>query len=118
MPELNFTFEEMPIHLGNQPISGLLAYGCAVLTQDGDDFYVSAIHIDGGPWLPRDSKIASNTFEQILFRKIADVIENPRTSFGMAAAREWANLVAEEAPVVRMFKRRTGLLAVLTGGVR
>lgn len=116
MPEVNFTFEEMPIHLSNQSVSGLLAYGCAVLTQDGEDFYVSAIRIDGGPWLPKDSKIASNTFEQILFRKIADMIENPKTAIGKQAARSWDDAVSDEALVVPMFKKRAGLLSILTGG--
>lgn len=91
-----YSFDELTINLCDRWETGLLLYGNAELTSAGDgydgEFYVSAIRLDGGARLPRPSPI-NNTggFEAELFRRIAAVIENDRTSAGRHAAELFAN---------------------------
>ncbi|MFS8045584.1 hypothetical protein [Rhizobium sp. BR 314] len=92
-----YSFDELSISLCDRWESGLLLYGYAELTSAGadydDEFYVSAIRLDGGARLtrPNNHAIASN-FEIELFRRIAAVIEDDKTHPG----RHTAELFADE----------------------
>lgn len=91
-----YSFDELQIRLCDRWESGLLLYGHAELTSAGtdyeDEFYVSAIRLDGGARLarPNTQNIASN-FESELFRRIAAVIEDDRTLPGRHAAELFAD---------------------------
>ncbi|NEV14518.1 hypothetical protein C9417_29675 [Rhizobium sp. SEMIA 4088] len=86
-----YSFDELSIRLCDRWETGLLLYGRAELTSAGadyeDEFYVSAIRLDGGARLARPN--ASNnagSFESELFRRIATVIEDDGTQAGRHAA--------------------------------
>ncbi|OEC98213.1 hypothetical protein I8E17_10220 [Rhizobium sp. AB2/73] len=90
-----YSFDELNIRLCDRWETGLLLYGCAELTSAGadyeDEFYVSAIRLDGGARLARPN--ASNNaggFESELFRRIAAVIEDDGTQAGRHAAELFA----------------------------
>ncbi|MBB6484846.1 hypothetical protein [Rhizobium lusitanum] len=91
-----YSFDELSIRLCDRWESGLLLYGYAELTSAGadyeDEFYVSAIRLNGGARLTRPSSqaIASN-FEAELFRRIAAVIEDDKTHPGRHAAELFAD---------------------------
>lgn len=91
-----YSFDELHIRLCDRWETGLLFYGRAELTSAGadyeDEFYVSAIRLDGGARLarPNTQSIASN-FESELFRRIAAVIEDDRTHPGRHAAELFAS---------------------------
>ncbi|AVA22210.1 MULTISPECIES: hypothetical protein [unclassified Rhizobium] len=90
-----YSFDELAISLCDRWETGLLLYGRAELTSAGDgydgEFYVSAIKLDGGSRLVRPNTISSiGSFEAELFRRIAAVIENDRTSAGRHAAELFA----------------------------
>lgn len=73
--QTDFYFEEIRVF----GCDGLLAYGTAVLVEDGDDgFYVSSIIIDGGPRFDRrhGSGALGSEFTKRLFDLIAIEIEN------------------------------------------
>jgi hypothetical protein len=90
-----YSFDELQIRLCDRWETGLLLYGRAELTAAGtdyeDEFFVSAIRLDGGARLarPNTQNIASN-FESELFRRIAAVIEDDRTHLGRHAAELFA----------------------------
>ncbi|OCI95593.1 hypothetical protein A6U86_15615 [Rhizobium sp. AC27/96] len=90
-----YSFDELQIRLCDRWETGLLLYGHAELTSAGadyeDEFYVSAIRLDGGARLarPNTPNIASN-FEAELFRRIAAVIEDEKTPPGRHAAELFA----------------------------
>ncbi|MGV1756083.1 hypothetical protein ACQZ6F_08785 [Rhizobium sp. A22-96] len=90
-----YSFDELQICLCDRWETGLLLYGHAELTSAGadyeDEFYVSAIRLDGGARLarPNTQTIASN-FESELFRRIAAVIEDEKTLPGRHAAELFA----------------------------
>lgn len=91
-----YAFDELSIRLCDRWETGLLLYGRAELTSAGDDyadeFYVSAIRLDGGARLARPSLLnAAGNFEIELFRRIAAVIEDDRTHIGRHAAELFAN---------------------------
>jgi len=97
VPEFSceYSFDELSIRLCDRWETGLLLYGRAELTSAGadyeDEFYVSAIRLDGGARLARP--VASNNaggFESELFRRIAAVIEDDRTQAGRHAAELFA----------------------------
>ncbi|MBB3452286.1 hypothetical protein FHT86_000542 [Rhizobium sp. BK313] len=86
-----YSFDELTINLCDRWETGLLLYGSAELTSAGDgydgEFYVSAIRLDGGARLARPNHVNNaGGFEAELFRRIAAVIENDRTSAGRHAA--------------------------------
>ncbi|MFK0163512.1 hypothetical protein [Rhizobium sp. NPDC090279] len=90
-----YSFDELSIRLCDRWETGLLLYGRAELTSAGadyeDEFYVSAIRLDGGARLARPN--ASNNaggFESELFRRIASVIEDDKTHAGRHAAELFA----------------------------
>jgi hypothetical protein len=90
-----YSFDELSIRLCDRWETGLLLYGRAELRSAGadyeDEFYVSAIRLDGGARLARPN--ASNNvggFESELFRRIAAVIEDDRTQAGRHAAELFA----------------------------
>jgi hypothetical protein len=86
-----YSFDELSIRLCDRWETGLLLYGRAELTSAGadyeDEFYVSAIRLDGGARLARPNA-SNNTggFESELFRRIAAVIEDDKTQAGRHAA--------------------------------
>ncbi|SCB25492.1 hypothetical protein GA0061103_3514 [Rhizobium multihospitium] len=90
-----YSFDELSIRLCDRWETGLLLYGRAELTSAGadyeDEFYVSAIRLDGGARLARPNA-SSNAggFESELFRRIAAVIEDDRTQAGRHAAELFA----------------------------
>ncbi len=90
-----YSFDELQIRLYDRWETGLLLYGHAELTSAGagyeDEFYVSAIRLDGGSRLarPNTQTMASN-FEFELFRRIAAVIEDEKTLPGRHAAELFA----------------------------
>lgn len=91
-----YSFDELSIRLCDRWETGLLLYGRAELTSAGDDyedeFYVSAIRLDGGARLARPTlSSAAGSFEVELFRRIAAVIEDDRTHVGRDAAELFAN---------------------------
>jgi len=57
-----------------------------------DEFFVSAIRLDGGARLARpNTQSLTNSFESELFRRIAAVIEDDRTHLGRHAAELFAD---------------------------
>lgn len=90
-----YSFDELHIRLCDRWESGLLLYGRAELTAAGtdyeDEFFVSAIRLDGGARLARPStQNATGNFESELFRRIAAVIEDDKTHLGRYAAELFA----------------------------
>lgn len=91
-----YSFDELQIRLCDRWETGLLLYGRAELTAAGtdyeDEFFVSAIRLDGGARLARPStqNVAGN-FESELFRRIAAVIEDDGTHLGRHAAELFAD---------------------------
>ena len=92
-PEFSYeySFDELSIRLCDRWESGLLLYGRAELTSAGtdyeDEFYVSAIRLNGGARLARpNTSNNAGSFESELFRRIAAVIEDDRTQAGRDAA--------------------------------
>jgi hypothetical protein len=90
--QTTYDFEELKLPgLGE----GCLLYGQATLIGNGDgDFYVSEIRL-GGRTLPRFNVMSGNDFEQSLFKAIADVLENDKTTDGRHCAQEWADAVEQ-----------------------
>lgn len=91
-----YSFDELSIRLCDRWETGLLLYGRAELTSAGadyeDEFYVSAIRLDGGARLARpNAQSATSNFESELFRRIAAVIEDDRTHSGRHAAELFAD---------------------------
>lgn len=91
----DYSFDELTINLCDRWETGLLLYGRAELTSAGADyegeFYVSAIRLDGGARLARPNPLAqAGSFEAELFRRIAAVIEDDRTTAGRDAAELFA----------------------------
>ncbi|ENN87842.1 hypothetical protein RHSP_48021 [Rhizobium freirei PRF 81] len=91
-----YSFDELSIRLCDRWETGLLLYGRAELTSAGadyeDEFYVSAIRLDGGARLARpNAQSAASNFESELFRRIAAVIEDDRTHPGRHAAELFAD---------------------------
>ncbi|AYG66778.1 MULTISPECIES: hypothetical protein [unclassified Rhizobium] len=91
-----YSFDELSIRLCDRWETGLLLYGRAELTSAGDDyddeFYVSAIRLDGGARLARPSLLnGTGNFETELFRRIAAVIEDDKTHIGRDAAEIFAS---------------------------
>lgn len=91
-----YSFDELSIRLCDRWETGLLLYGRAELTSAGDDyadeFYVSAIRLDGGARLARPSLLNGiGNFETELFRRIAAVIEDDKTHIGRHAAELFAS---------------------------
>lgn len=89
------SFDELSIRLCDRWETGLLLYGRAELASAGadyeDEFYVSAIRLDGGARLARpNTSNSESTFEAELFRRIAAVIEDDRTQAGRHAAELFA----------------------------
>jgi len=90
-----YSFDELTINLCDRWETGLLLYGRAELTSAGSsydgEFYVSAIRLDGGLRLARPNSVNNaGGFEAELFRRIAAVIENDKTSAGRHAAEQFA----------------------------
>ncbi|RKD66732.1 MULTISPECIES: hypothetical protein [unclassified Rhizobium] len=90
-----YSFDELSIRLCDRWETGLLLYGRAELTSAGadyeDEFYVSAIRLDGGARLARPNALNnSGGFESELFRRIAAVIEDDGTQAGRHAAELFA----------------------------
>lgn len=98
--ETQFEFEELNISVCGKFASGMMLYGTATLEGDDDGFSVSHIrlgdkqdHVDlvknnGGGWV-------GTSFEDELFRRIASIIENPKTHFGGRASDAWDDLREE-----------------------
>lgn len=90
-----YSFDELHIRLCDRWETGLLLYGHADLTAAGtdyeDEFFVSAIRLDGGARLARPgTQTIAGSFESELFRRIAAVIEDDRTHLGRHAAELFA----------------------------
>jgi hypothetical protein len=90
---MDFLFDELQIPVCDKDDVGLLLYGVATLKDNRDgDFYVSLIRLDGGAVLRRPSSVNSASgFEGELFKRIAKVIEDDKTTYGRHAALEWAS---------------------------
>lgn len=91
-----YSFDELSIRLCDRWETGLLLYGRAELTSAGadyeDEFYVSAIRLDGGARLARPNvPNGAGNFESELFRRIAAVIEDEKTHAGRHAAELFAS---------------------------
>lgn len=93
VPEFSceYSFDELSIRVCDRWETGLLLYGRAELTSAGadyeDEFYVSAIRLNGGARLARpNTSNNAGSFESELFRRIAAVIEDDRTQAGRDAA--------------------------------
>ncbi|NLR96638.1 hypothetical protein HGP17_07305 [Rhizobium sp. P38BS-XIX] len=89
-----YSFDELQISVCDRWESGLLLYGHAELTSASpdyeDEFYVSAIRLDGGARLVRPTQ-SITSFESELFRRIAAVIEDDKTLSGRHAAELFAS---------------------------
>lgn len=73
---------------------GLLLYGKAIIADDGcDEPFVTRIFLDGGKTLPAPNT-ADMSFDAMLFRSIAEVLEDYRTEDGMAVLERWADHLA------------------------
>ena len=100
--ELHFDFEEMNIPICGRYATGIMLYGTARLSGDEDGFSVVAIRLDGGTWLRRRGNGQLGfpaPFEDELFHRIADQIENPKTTIGKRASNEWADVVEDAREV-------------------
>lgn len=122
-----YSFDELNIRLCDRWETGLLLYGRAELTSAGDDyedeFYVSAIRLDGGARLARPSlSNAASSFEMELFRRIATVIEDDKTYVGRHAAELFANELEQCRQIdhdePRKIERERTLEPLMIGSVR
>jgi hypothetical protein len=96
--ELPFEFEELNIVLCGTIANGMMLYGTATLEGDEDGFTVDTVKLEHGPLLRRrgNGRLGfPSAFEDELFARIAAVIENPKTSIGAHAEREWNSLVEQ-----------------------
>lgn len=116
-----YAFDELQISLCDRWEAGLLLYGHAELTSAGpdyeDEFYVSAIRLDGGARLARPKTQNIPSFESELFRRIAAVIEDDKTLSGRHAAELFASELEQfrETECDRAFQiRREQVLMALT----
>jgi hypothetical protein len=96
--ETVFEFDDLNIVIGGKISTGCQFNGYAVLTEDGDGFYVSEITLSDGvrlspPSIPPGGKHLS--LEDLLFNSISDIIENHKTPAGKAAADAWRWAVSE-----------------------
>jgi len=94
--EHHLDFEELNINVCGKSAPGMMLYGTATLTGDEDGFSVVAVRLDGGAWLRARGNGAGGfpaAFEDELFKRIAAVIENPKTAIGKYAEGEWADVV-------------------------
>ncbi len=97
---VDFSFDELPVMVCGTYDMSLLAYGHAELKSAGadykDEFFVSVIKLDSGAYMerPLNSSVA-RTFEQDLFKRIADEIENPKCPIGRSAAEAWAEALEQ-----------------------
>lgn len=90
--ETEFEFEELSIALFGKAFKGMLLNGIATLAGDEDGFYVVHVALDDGPTLLRRGNGWMGfpaAFEDEFFKRIADVIENPRTDIGALAETTW-----------------------------
>lgn len=96
--EHHLEFEELKIPVCGKNSSGLMLYGTATLSGDEDGFSVVFIELGNGTHLrPRGNGGGGfpAPFEDELFKRIAAVIENPKTAIGKMAEREWADVVED-----------------------
>jgi hypothetical protein len=96
--EHHLEFEELKIPVCGKNSSGLMLYGTATLSGDEDGFSVVFIELGNGTYLrPRGNGALGfpAAFEDELFKRIAAVIENPKTDIGNYAAGEWADVVED-----------------------
>ena len=112
---VSYHFEELQLPgLGE----GMLLYGKAELVAGDErypeEFVVEDIQI-GDKRLPHAPRDGVGTFEQMLYAAIEKVIYDEKTIHGREAALEWDDFVSGEAPAVPMFKRRSGLDALVMG---
>lgn len=96
--ETTFEFEELSIILFGRISTGNHWFGTATLEGDEDGFFVSHIALAGGTHIRRRGNGTLGLpaqFEDELFKRIAAVIENPKTAIGKAAADAWRWLVSD-----------------------
>lgn len=96
--ETFFDFEELNIAVCGKAAQGMMLYGTATLEGDDDGFNVVSIRLEGGTHLRRrgNGGLGLPAFEDELFKRIAAVIENPKTPIGKLASDAWDD-VREEA---------------------
>lgn len=109
--ELEFDFEELSVAICGTVANGVMLYGTATLEGDEEGFTVDSVRLDGGPALRKRGNGWMGfpaPFEDELFKRIAAVIENPKTVIGAHAKREWADAVeqAREGDVDRRHDER------------
>lgn len=82
-------------------IEGALFSGEAELryAENGNrkEFYVSAIRLNGGLWITRKQALMiGNSFDAVVFKTIADELENSKSAHGQAAQAVFSDQVEAE----------------------
>jgi len=87
-----FPFTDLSITLRGTTFDGMLLSGTATLSGDDDGFDVTAIKLDDGPYLTKcnGNGWVGMAFEDEFFKRIASVIENPKTTIGGNAEAFWS----------------------------
>ena len=61
------------------------------------EFYVSAVRLNGGLWMTRkQANMIPGSFDAVVFKAVADEIENIKTGIGQDAQAMWSDAVASE----------------------
>lgn len=97
--ETEFEFADLSISLCGKTFDGMLLSGIAMLEGDEDGFSVRFISLDDGPDLRKGGNGALGlpaAFEDEFFRRIASVIENPKTAVGSSAEASWRIMLDDE----------------------
>jgi len=101
--QIEFEFEELSIRLLGQNAEGVMLYGTATLEGDApDNWWVTEIDLGGVTLTGKDSTYmvgnvpCSATFEIELFKRIARVIEDERTTIGSVANARWIEAWEDE----------------------
>lgn len=98
MTSHEFEFQELtPRDARGRPVLGIMLYGTAELVSnegsDPHEFYVASVTLDGGSVLDQ-----RGPFDGVLFRKIADELENSKTELGRLAQAEFSGVVEASVP--------------------
>lgn len=101
--EMTFEFEELNIPVCGKNCAGVMLYGMAFLEGDHDGFTVCKIRMQGGQWLKRADNLdmgAPDPLADLMFKRIAEVIENPKTKIGKLAEGGWIDKHHDHGPSV------------------
>lgn len=103
-PQVEFEFQQFTPYRDGREVYGIMIDGTAYLessTERGygyrNEFYVDAVEILGGLVIThKQAKASPNGFNGVLFKLVADRIENSATEIGKDAQAVFSDAVASE----------------------